>query len=85
MEKMYIAGNAIVLISLAVALFYKRKWIITSIIDQNRTKYFPHTNKLRFFVYFLAIAFLLGGIKLIIFDLRNPQSFIENNFNQKFY
>jgi hypothetical protein len=84
-EKMYVLANAIVLISLGMALFCKRKWVITSIIDQNRAKYSPHTNKLRFFVYFLAIAFLLGGVKLIIFDLRNPQTFIENNLNQKFY
>ena len=85
MEKIYIIANAVVLIILGATLFYRREWIIISIIDQNRTEYFPHTGKLRLFVYFLAIAFLLGGMKLIIVDLKHPQTFIENNLNQKFY
>lgn len=85
MEKMYVLVNVIVLLSLGGTLFCKRELVVTSIINQNRDKYSPHTNKLRFLVYFLAIAFFLGGIKLLIFDLGTPQTFIENNLNQKFY
>ena len=79
MEKIYVVADASVFIFIGIVLFCKKEQIIFSIIDQNRTKYLSSYGKLKIFILVVATVFLLGGIKMILFDFKNPNNFIRQN------
>jgi Trk-type K+ transport system membrane component len=85
MEKLLILILSAACIVFGISFFIFWEYFANLIINQNVKQYYQHKLKIRILLYSIAIVFLFGGIKLIVVDLKNPQSFIENNFNQKFY
>lgn len=84
MDKIYIILCSVVLILLGITIFSQREWMIKYLIEYNKTNYPSTYLILRILILVIAVGFLLGGIKIIMFDLKNSNNFITNNFGKRF-
>ena len=66
MENIQIIFQYVIVILIGFCLFFSWETIVEQIISQNREKYSIYKNKLKFFCYFLATIFVLGGLYAII-------------------
>lgn len=85
MEKLLILILSAACIVFGIGFLIFWEYFANLLINQNVKQYYQHKLKIRILLYSIAIVFLFGGIKLIVVDLRNPQLFIEKNFNQESY